>query len=77
MFRVTHFVLQKSTKPQSRQFGVRAIAEATGCLDYSKLIHFVAKVVKAECYGKKAEKCKVFSYLMDKEIEKLDQQVCL
>ena len=74
MFRNTNFVLQKSTNPQSKQFGVQDICmELSGAVVvWITVTNIFTKKVKAEYFAKGTEKCKIPDKLMEKEVENLD-----
>ena len=78
-FQGTHSVLQRSTIPRNKDFGVQEICTescGTNCLDNSELPNFLLKVIKAECFAIEAEKCKILGNLMDKEVVNLDDHGC-
>ena len=70
IFRDTHFALQKSTNPQSKQFGVQE--SCIGFLDYSEFPNFLPRDVKGEYFAKGTENCIILRSLMGKEEEKLE-----
>ena len=45
-------------------------------LDYSELANILPKDVKAECFAKGTEKCKIIGILLNKEVESFDDHGC-
>ena len=78
MFRDTHFVLLRSTSPQSKQFGLQeTYTEFCGAVDvcianYSEFPIILPRDLEGEYSTTATEKCNLFARLMDKDVETLD-----
>ena len=79
MFLDIHFVLQKSTNPQSKQSGLQET-----CTEMCRTVTFglqsasphFSRDVKGECFAKLAEICTLLASLRDREAENLDDHGC-
>ena len=77
--RDTHFVPQKSTSPQNKHFGSQEICTklyVTVDVWISELSIKLPRAVKGEYFAKGTEKCKIIGNLLDREMEKLEDQGC-
>ena len=70
-----HFVLQRSTHPQSKRFGVQEICmELSGSVDAwvnSEPANILLRALKDERFSKRTEKCKILCNLKEKQVENL------
>ena len=70
-FRYTRSVIQISTNPRSKRFGVQETCTdlwQKWTLDYSERANLLPRAVKFEYFAKVTEKSKILGNLLDKEV---------